>query len=325
MGCQFALTLLSLFPFSLFPVPCSLFPIPCSPLQPLTDSLFRGTLDHIVKPHSTKTAPQAPTGTQAVERAFSILRSFTDARREWALADLSRALNLTKPTALRLLGVLERQGMLQRTVQGGGYRLGPTAIQLGALAQRSNDLPTAARPELEQLAVNTGESASLEVLTGPEILILDEARGRLRGSSSEQLGSRWPAHAAATGKVLLAAARDADNDSWRQFLAGTQGKLPRYTDRTITSMARLNTELAQVSRQGYATAFEEMAPGYVAVSAPIRDHHGQTVGAICVGGPASRFSDRKLPGIIRHVVEAAHLISLRLGAGANGTRRNGRG
>ena len=289
----------------------------------MTRGGFRGTLDHIVKLHSTK-SPQAPTGTQAVERAFAILRAFTDARREWALADLSRTLKLTKPTALRLLGVLERQGMLQRTVAGGTYRLGPTAIQLGALAQRSNDLPTAARAELEQLAVNTGETASLEVLTGPEILILDEARGRLRGSSSEQLGSRWPAHAAATGKVLLAAARDADSEAWRQFVAGAQGKLARFTDRTITSMARLNTELAQVSRQGYAIAIEEMAPGYDAVAAPIKDHHGQTVGAICVGGPAARFSDRKLPGLTRQVVEAAQLISLRLGAGGNGARRNGR-
>jgi DNA-binding IclR family transcriptional regulator len=281
-------------------------------------------LDHIVKLHSTKSSPQAPTGTQAVERAFAILRAFTDARREWALADLSRALKLTKPTALRLLGVLERQGMLQRTVQGGTYRLGPTAIQLGALAQRSNDLPTAARPELEQLSLHSGETASLEVLTGPEILILDETRGRLRGSSSEQLGSRWPAHAAATGKVLLAAARDADDDTWQQFLAGTQGKLARYADRTITSMARLTTELAQVSRVGDATAIEEMAPGYVGIAAPIIDHLGRTVGAICLGGPRTRFSDRKLPAMIRQVVEAAHLVSLRLGAGANGARRNGR-
>jgi DNA-binding IclR family transcriptional regulator len=79
-----------------------------------------------------------------------------------------------------------------------------------------------------------------------------------------------------------------------------------------------------VTRQGYAIAIEEMAAGYVAVSAPIRDHRGDTVGAICVGGPASRFSDRKLPGLTRQVVEAAHLISLRLGAGSNGARRNGR-
>lgn len=278
-----------------------------------------------MKLHSTKSSPQTPTGTQAVERAFAILRAFTDARREWALAELSRTLKLTKPTALRLLGVLERQGMLQRTVQGGAYRLGPTAIQLGALAQRSNDLPTAAHAELEQLALHSGETASLEVLTGPEILILDVARGRLRGSSSEQLGARWPAHAAATGKVLLAAAREADSETWRQYLASTQGKLARFTDRTITTMARLNAELTQVSRQGFATAIEEMAQGYVGIAAPILDHQGQTVGAICLGGPRTRFSDRKLPPMTRQVVETGHLISSRIGAGAaNGARRNGR-
>ena len=275
-----------------------------------------------MKLHSTKSGVQPPTGTQAVERAFAILRAFTDVRREWALADLSRTLKLTKPTALRLLGVLERQGMLQRTVQGGGYRLGPAAIQLGALAQRANELPTAGRAELEQLAQVTGETASLEVLTGPEILVLDEVRGQFRGSSSEWVGARWPAHAAATGKVLLAAARAADGEAWRQFVAGAAPRLPRYTDRTITSLTRLGTELNLVARQGYATAVEELDVGYVAVAAPIQDHAGETVGAVCVGGPATRLAARKLPAVIRQVVEAAHLISLRLGAGTS--RRSGR-
>lgn len=281
-------------------------------------------MDHIVKPHSTKMAVPPPTGTQAVERAFAILRAFTDARREWALADLSRSLTLTKPTALRLLGVLERQGMVQRTVQGGGYRLGPTAIQLGALAQRANELPTAGRAELEQLAQLTGETASLEVLTGPEILVLDEVRGQFRGSSSEWVGARWPAHAAATGKVLLAAAREANSEGWRQFVASANGKLPRFTDRTITSMTRLGTELSAVIRQGYATAIEELESGYVGVAAPILDHAGQTVGAVCVGGPATRLSSRKLSQVIHQVVESAHLISLRLGHGGAGPQRNGK-
>ena len=64
-----------------------------------------------MKRHSTKPIPQPQNGTQAIERAFAVLRSFTDTHRVWGLADLSRELELTKPTTLRLLGVLEREGM----------------------------------------------------------------------------------------------------------------------------------------------------------------------------------------------------------------------
>jgi len=267
-----------------------------------------------VKHHSTKSTTARRPGTQSVTRAFAILRVFSDARREWSLSDVSRTLALTKPTALRLLGALEREGMVQRARQNGLYRLGATMIQLGALAQRSIDLPTSARAELEQLAARTGETASLEMLAGTEILVLDEVRGPSRGSASEFVGARWPAHAAATGKVLLAAARAEEGDAWRQFLAATQGRLPRYTERTITRLARFGQELAAVLEQGYGTAIEELEPGYVAIGAPVRNHAGRVVAAICLGGPSTRLSESRLPTLIRAVVQSAGRISARLGA-----------
>jgi DNA-binding IclR family transcriptional regulator len=271
-----------------------------------------------VKRHSTKPTTARRPGTQSVTRAFAILRVFSDARREWSLADVSRTLALTKPTALRLLGALEREGMVQRARQNGLYRLGATMIQLGALAQRSIDLPTSARAELEQLAARTGETASLEMLAGTEILVLDEVRGPSRGSASEFVGARWPAHAAATGKVLLAAARAEEGDAWRQFLAATQGRLPRYTEHTITRLARFGQELTAVLERGYGTAIEELEPGYVAIGAPVRNHAGRVVAAICLGGPSTRLSESRRPTLIRAVVLSAGRISARLGAAPQG-------
>jgi DNA-binding IclR family transcriptional regulator len=266
--------------------------------------------------HTTISTPRSQTGTQAIERAFALLRSFSDARRQWTLADLSRAHSLTKPTTLRILGVLEREGMVQRAEAGGAYRLGPSAIEFGALAQRATDLPAAARPELMQLARVTGETASLEVLIGTQIMVLDEARGRLRGSASEFIGARWPAHAAATGKVLLAAAREEAGAAWIRFEAGAGRRLPRFTERTITSLARLERELATVCRQGYATAIEELDLGYAALGAPLRDHTGRVVAAICLGGPAARLGPGRMPGLAARVMTSAERISRQLGSGA---------
>ncbi|MEO8294424.1 MAG: IclR family transcriptional regulator [Gemmatimonadota bacterium] len=252
------------------------------------------------------------TGTQAVSRAFSILRAFGDATPEWGLADLSRELGLTRTTTLRLLSALEREGMVSRYGLGSGYRLGPGAIELGSLAQRSNSLHDAARDELEALARTTGETSSLEVLIGPDILILDEVQGRHKLSPAPVIGVRWPAHASSTGKVLLAAVK-------RGELAppdaeSTGGPLVRLTPNTITSKTRLAIELDRVSTQGFAVANEELEAGYVAVGAPVRDHTGNVVAAISVGGPSPRFGAARIPALARDVCRSAERISRRLGA-----------
>lgn len=261
------------------------------------------------------TRPSPPRGTQSVERAFAVLRAFSDTHRVWALADMSRLLGFSKPTTLRLLGALEREGMVQRVAEG-GYRLGPAAIRLGALAQRANDLPRVARSELERLAWQTGETATMEVLDGREIVVLDQVRGRLRGSAAESVGSRWPAHAAATGKVLLAAGRNEGTLEWRRFLATSPRRLARFTEQTITSVSRLTRALEQARRQGFATAMEELESGYVAIGAPVRDHADRVIAALCVGGPSSRLAPPRLARLIRRVREAADRVSDRLGAAA---------
>ncbi len=245
-------------------------------------------------------------------RTFLVLRAFDDQHRHWQLSALARTLGMTRPTTLRLLGALEREGMVERTA-GGEYRLGPGAIRLGALAQRATDLPEAARPELATLAAATGETASLEILVGTEIMVLAEVRGTHRGAWTEVVGGRWPAHAAATGKLLLADAR-AHNDGWAEFRAETRGRLARFTTRTPATLARLEAALDEVETQGVSAAIEELEPGYTAVAAPVRNHLGRVVAAVCLGGPSVRLPMRRLATLQREVRAAADRISARLGA-----------
>lgn len=266
-----------------------------------------------MKRHSTSaTAPRAA-GTQAVVRALGILRAFTDSRPEWSLAELSRNLGLSKPTAFRLLLALERDGLVLRNEMAGAYRLGPSAIELGARAQRANSVASAARPELEALTRATGETSSVEVLAGEETLILDEVQGGHLIGTSPSVGTRWPAHATSTGKVLLAAALAEDADLIRRMARRSGGRLRGLTPSTIRSAARLSAELSRVAKQGYSTAIGELEGGYVALGAPVRRHDGRIVAAISLGGPSTRFTDARLPGLIKSVRECAARISQRLG------------
>jgi IclR family acetate operon transcriptional repressor len=266
-----------------------------------------------VKRHSKSTSARRVGGTQAVVRALRILRTFSDTRPEWSLAEVSRELGLSKPTAFRLLLALEHEGLVVRHEPAGPYRLGPSAIELGARAQRANGVAVAARAELESLTRATGETSSVEVLAGEETLILDEVPGGHLIGTSPSIGTRWPAHATSTGKVLLAAAVEQDPDLVRRMARRAGGRLRGLTPATIRSASRLSAELSRVARQGYSTAIGELETGYVALGAPVRRHDGGVVAAISLGGPSTRFTDARIPRLIKSVRESASRISQRLG------------
>ena len=266
-----------------------------------------------MKRHSKPVSSRRVAGTQAVVRALKILRAFTDARPEWSLADLSRDLGLSKPTAFRLLVALEHEGLVFRREGAGAYRLGPTAIELGGRAQRAHTVASAARPEMEALTRATGETTSVEVLVGNETLILDEVQGGHLIGISPSVGTRWPAHATSTGKVLLAALLAENEDALRAMTGRSGGRLRGLTPDTIRSVSRLRAELSRVAAQGYSTAIGELEAGYVALGAPVRRYDGRVVAAISLGGPSNRFTKSRLPGLIRSLQESAARVSRRLG------------
>jgi len=248
-------------------------------------------------------------GTQAVRRAVSLLKAFTAEQPRRGLAELSRSLRLNKTTTFRLLQALEGEGLVARTADGEAYQLGPELLTLAGRAQGAHELRAAARPELQSLARATRETATLEVLVGREALVLDEEMGGYMIGARPSVGARWPAHAASTGKVLLAFLPQ------ERLAEALQAQWPALTPRTMTGAA-LGRALARVRERGFATAIEELEVGYVAVGAPVRDGSGTVVGALSVGGPRTRMGADRLAACTRQVVAAARRASARMGHGA---------
>lgn len=245
-------------------------------------------------------------GTQAVLRAITLLKLFTDDQPERTLADLSRAAGLNKTTTFRLLTALESERMVVHTERE-TYRLGPDAIVLGGRALRANDLRKVARPELERLVQTTRESASLEIPVEDGMLILDEVAGGYLLSTAPYVGTRWPFHATSTGKVLLAYGPESQRERV------LQKPLAQLTPKTITDPAVLRQVLTQVRQQGYATAEEELETGYMAVAAPIYNFEGQVIAALSLDGPAHRLPPARLAEFSQLVIEAAGRVSSHLG------------
>jgi DNA-binding IclR family transcriptional regulator len=247
------------------------------------------------------------TGTQAVLRAISLLKLFTDSQPEWGLTELSEAANLNKTTTYRLLTALESEDLIKRDTNSDIYRLGPFAITLGSRALRATDLRTLCQPELKKLAAFAKETASLELLVDKEIFILDEVTADRVISGGQDIGSRWPAHATSTGKAMLAAlSKERLNDL-------LPGLLTAVTPHTITDPDKLRQELAKIRTRGYAIADEELEIGLVAVAAPVMNYDKEAVAAISLGAPKVRIDANRVTELGQQVREAAHRISVQLG------------
>lgn len=227
-----------------------------------------------------------PQGAQAALRALRLLKLFTPERPELKLAEVSAMTGLNKTTTHRLLQALHSESMLDRNPNGGAYRLGPALMALGVQALSSNDLRLRARPLLKQMAKETGETATLEVPVDDKMLILDEVTGSHFVGASGNVGTRWPIHATSTGKVLIAfdeqgATRLADN-------------FEALTAKTITERSRLETQLGEIRRRGFAETVDELEDGFSGVAAVVRGGLGQVLGALSICGPTQRLSaDRR--------------------------------
>jgi IclR family transcriptional regulator, acetate operon repressor len=251
--------------------------------------------------------PTAYPGTQAVQRAVKLLKACGQAGPGRRLVDLARAVDLNKTTAFRLLTALESAGLVERTPGGDAYQIGAEVARLASQALGSRALLAAGRPALQALAAATRETITLEVLVDDDVLIVDEVVGSHVIAAMPSLGTRWPAHATSTGKVLLAGLSDLE------LQRRTRARLAAFTPRTIVTPAALRREILRVRERGHATAVEELEPGFVAVGAPVRAADGTVIAAVSVGGPRSRFGPAVAARIARDLPATADGISARLG------------
>jgi len=222
-------------------------------------------------------------GTQAIDRASSLLIHILESQTPPLLTELARIHALPKSTTSRILSALERQGLLLRD-RNGAYIAGSVLTQFARGQNHDSILVTRMHSILEVLANRTGETANLAVPGNGDLKLIDQVDGQYLLSATNWVGKSVPYHASALGKVLLAYAT----------VTIPAGRLEKRTAKTITSRTKLLEELETVRKKGYALIIDELEEGLVAVAAPIREHDGRVVGAISVSGPSTRLTQKDL-------------------------------
>jgi DNA-binding IclR family transcriptional regulator len=240
---------------------------------------------------------------RALQRGLAVLGCFSASHPDMSMAEISRQLELPKPTALRLLECLVAEGWLSLDSATGRYQLTPRPLEVAAVYLSTSSLEQVARPLVRQLSDQTQQTANLGVLDRGEVLhlVVFEPERPLRYHTS--VGVRELAHCTGLGKVLLADLSEAE----------LPAILPRRTPATVTDRTMLLSELEEVRCQGFAEDREEAERGLRCLAAPVRDASGRTVAAISISGPAADFVDEARPRLLPPLCEAASLLSKRLG------------
>jgi DNA-binding IclR family transcriptional regulator len=246
---------------------------------------------------------------QSVSRALDILEAFTREQGELGVTELSRKLKLHKNNVFRLLATLETRGWVSQDRASGNYRLGLKTFEVASVFLRHLGLAAQARPVLERLAADTGETAYLAVLEGPWVVVVDAVETVQAVRTVSRLGQRLPAHASALGKAQLAFRPQEEVEQlWKEHEPAAA------TPRTVTEPARIAETLGRVGAAELAVEDEEVAAGVRAVAAPVRDYAKRVVGAVGVEGPAFRLPlDRLESELGPRVRSAAQHVSQRLG------------
>jgi IclR family KDG regulon transcriptional repressor len=240
---------------------------------------------------------------RAVERATWILSAFDGEHAERGVSEIAQATGLHKATAHRIIMTLLNCGFLERTADGEKFRLGLRLVELGLGALRRLDFRRAAFPYMQQLVERFEETCDLGIFDRGRVLYVEVVHSAHALTVAARVGRHLPVHCTASGRVLLA------------FLPPEvvepilSAPLPAYTEKTITSPARLREELEATRQRGYGLDDEEFEVGIRAVSVPIRDIDGNLIAAMSMLGPSNRLTPERIPEIADALVETANAVS----------------
>jgi DNA-binding IclR family transcriptional regulator len=238
---------------------------------------------------------------RAVDRAIDILQCFSPDKPWMSVLEIQKKVPLSRPTLYRLLQTLAAKGLIRVEGEPQRFALDYAVGRLAHSWMAGLDVITLARPILERLRAESGETAALFVrrgtlrqcvieLTSPHVLAISRGVGE-----TDYVGR------GASGKAILAFMEDND-------IAAFMRALPKGMD-----AKRLATDLARVRKEGLAVSRGEIFVGAIAIAAPYFDHTHRVAGSIGVFGPQARLDEQWVARTTRSIAKCAAELSTLLG------------
>lgn len=218
-----------------------------------------------------------------LEKGLSIIECFDDANPRLTASQAGARCGLTRTAARRYLLTLQHLGYVQ--CDGKLFWLTPRVLRLGQSYLESARLPRIVQPFLQRVTAGTLESAYVSVMDGDDIVYIARNGASRAMNTGYVLGARVQAQVTAAGLLMLSLREPAWIDNWL-----ATHTLRTYTSFTINSKERMRIEMARVRARGWAISEQQLDLYFRGVAVPLRDRHGEVVGALSVTMPMGHES-----------------------------------
>lgn len=239
-----------------------------------------------------------------VGKALDVLDMVAAAGKPVRFSDLLTHSAYPKATLYRFLQTLTHQGMLIHDPESGTYALGVRLVRLAHAAWQQSSLAPIARPWLDDLAAQTGETIHLAQMDMGQVLYVDKRNAARPVDMFSQAGKVGPAYCTGVGKAMLAYLPD---DALHTVLR--RQSFHRFTPHTYGTPDALIAELRAIRVRGHAFDREEHEPGIICVAVPILTRAGRVIGAISLTSTTQRTTLMALEAYADQIRQTAGKIA----------------
>jgi len=228
-----------------------------------------------------------PDFVRALARGLEVIELFDLDHPAMSLAQLSKRARLSRGTVRRILITLQTLGYVD--VTAGKFRLLPRALRLGFAYLSAARVWELAQPYLEMVKRELGESCSVAVLDGYDIVFVARVASDRLVRDYIPLGLRWPAYPTSLGRILLSGLSESELDI---YFSTTEFK--PLTPFTMTDPASLREKIRHAKTAGWASADRDIDPNLRSVAVPIFDSKGRIVAAMNTNALATKLSQSEI-------------------------------
>ncbi|KRA53084.1 IclR family transcriptional regulator C-terminal domain-containing protein [Devosia sp. Root635] len=238
--------------------------------------------------------PDDPEFIKSLAKGLAVIEAFDADAPQMTLSRIASKVGLSPGSARRVLLTLTTLGYVGYSEEDKRYHLAARTLQLGYTYLMTLPALNLLQPRLSELSDKLNESCSIMMLVDREVVCVARATARRLERDYMTVGTRFPAHASSTGKLLLGAMSD------EEFSALYEGitTLPEVTPFTVRSVATLREQARAAYQKGWNLVDQETAIGMASVAVPLvvkgRVRYGLSTSAT-LKYEGSQFVDRYLP------------------------------
>jgi DNA-binding IclR family transcriptional regulator len=273
------------------------------PSHDASDKKELGAASGAVEPQEESAEQGLPTAIVSLK----VIEALAAAPTGLGVTRLAQLLGMPKARVHRHLSVLREHGYVDQDPDNNQYRVGWQMFLLGRACSSRFDVMGLAKPVLEQLRDEVGQTVVISTFSDNEVVVLDLLRGTAPVEISLRPGTRFQHNSVAQGKIALAYGPDKLR---RAYL--TQ-PLSNSTPRTIVDPDRLAAEIELVRKRGWADAPEELYIGINALAAPLLQGNGELFGTLAIVGSIHYLPSTPDPAHVQAMLSAAAQISALMG------------